>query len=110
MNFGSLVSIVTRVCDGQLGFNSQWGLGFCLLATMSRPVLGPTQPPIHLVLRALTLGVKQPGCEADCLPPSSIKVKNALSYISTPAVCLNGVRLILSMGNFTISQPYSVSY
>jgi len=46
---------------GVLGFNSLWGLGIFLFTTTSRMALGPTLPPIQWVLRALPLGVKQPG-------------------------------------------------
>jgi hypothetical protein len=46
--------------------------------------LGPAQPPIQGVPGALSLGVKQLGCEADHLPSSSAKVKNEWSYTSTP--------------------------
>jgi hypothetical protein len=53
--------------------------------------LGPTQPPIQWVLGALSLGVKQPGSEADHSPPSSAKVKNVWSYTPTPLICLHGV-------------------
>jgi hypothetical protein len=41
----SLVSIVTRVWVGQLGFNSWQGQGL-LLATMPTQIFGPTQPPV----------------------------------------------------------------
>jgi hypothetical protein len=58
-----------------LGFNSQWGLGIFLFTTASRMALGPTQPPIQWVLRALSLGVKQSGHEADHSQPSSAEVK-----------------------------------
>jgi hypothetical protein len=40
---------------------------FCL----SRPALGPTQPPIQWILVALNLGVKRSELEADHSPPSS---------------------------------------
>jgi hypothetical protein len=46
------------------GFESRQGLGIFLFTTVSRPALGPTQPPIQWVPKALTLGVKQPGREA----------------------------------------------
>jgi hypothetical protein len=39
--------------------------GFFLLATASRPVLGPTQPPFQWVPRPLTQWVKRPCCETD---------------------------------------------
>jgi hypothetical protein len=64
-----------------------------LLTTMSRVVLGPTQSPNHRVPGALSLGVKQLGCEADPSPQSSAKVENAWSYATTPPVCLNSVVL-----------------
>jgi len=41
-------------------------------------------------LRALSLGVEQLGCEAECLPPSSAEIKNAWSYTSI-SLCLNGM-------------------
>jgi hypothetical protein len=53
---------------GVLGFDSWWGLGIFLLITVSKLALGPTQPPIQWVLEALSLGVKQPGHEADHSP------------------------------------------
>jgi hypothetical protein len=34
-----------------------------------------------------------PGSEADHSPPSSVEVKNAWSYKSTPPICLHGVVL-----------------
>jgi hypothetical protein len=42
-----------------------------LFSTSSRPVLGPTQPPIPRVPGALSPGVKRPGCEADHSPPTN---------------------------------------
>jgi hypothetical protein len=39
-----------------------------LFFTTSRPVLGPTQPPIHRVPGALSLGVKRSGREAEIQP------------------------------------------
>jgi hypothetical protein len=52
------------------------GAGIFLLATVSRPPLGPTRPPIQWILGALSAGVKWPGHEADHSPPSSVEVKN----------------------------------
>jgi len=46
--------------------------------------LGPTQPPIQWLPGALSLAVKQLGCEADHSPPSSAGVKNAWSYTCIP--------------------------
>jgi len=52
--------------------------GFFLLATASRPALGPTHPPILWVLR-----VKRPGREANRSPSASVEVQNAWRYTST---------------------------
>jgi hypothetical protein len=88
------------------------GLGIFLFTTASRPVLGPTQPPIQLVRGALSLGVKRPGREADHSSPSSAEVKNAWSYTSTLPICLHGVVVCWSTGTnlpftFTLSDfPY----
>jgi hypothetical protein len=43
--------------------------------TMSRPALGPTQPPIQWVPGVLSMGVKRPGRGADHSPPSSAEVR-----------------------------------
>jgi len=80
----SLVSIVTRLWTGQLGLNSQQKQGIFLLATASRPLLGPTQPPIQWAPEAFPPGIKQPGHEAYHLPPASVKIKNAWSYTYIP--------------------------
>jgi hypothetical protein len=67
---------------GVLGFDSQWGLEIFLFATMSRMVLGPTQPPIQ---GALSLGVKWLRHEADNSPPSSAEVKECVElYLHSP--------------------------
>jgi hypothetical protein len=41
-----------------------------IFSTTSRPVLGPTQPPIHGVPGAVSLGVKRSGREAEIQPES----------------------------------------
>jgi hypothetical protein len=46
-----------------------------LFTTVSRIALGSTQHPIQWVPGALSLGVKQLGCEADHSPPSSAEVR-----------------------------------
>jgi hypothetical protein len=74
-------------------FDSPRGLGIFLFTAVSRPALGPTQPPIQWVTGALSVWVNWPGHEADHSPSSSAEVKNAWSYISTPITRLNGVVL-----------------
>jgi hypothetical protein len=54
-----------------------------LLSTVSRPALGPTQPPIQSVPGALSLRVKRPRREADHCP-SSTEVKNGGSIPPLP--------------------------
>jgi hypothetical protein len=51
--------------DGR-GSNPRRGKRF--FSTASRPVLGPTQPPIQWIPGALSPGVKRSGCEADRSP------------------------------------------
>jgi hypothetical protein len=55
-----------------------------LLSTSSRPVLGPTKPPIQRVSGALSPGVKRPGHKADHSLPTSAKGKNMWIYTVTP--------------------------
>jgi hypothetical protein len=65
--------------------DSRRGLEILLFTTASRPALGPTQRPIQWVPGALSLGVKQPGREADYSPPSSAEVKEWVElYLHSP--------------------------
>jgi hypothetical protein len=60
---------------------------------LSRPVLGPTQPPIQWIQRALSPGVKRPGHEAHNSPPTSAEGQEYVAlYIYTP-IRLHGVVL-----------------
>jgi hypothetical protein len=52
------------------GIESRWGRD---LPHLSRPTLGPTQPPVQWVL-GLSRGRKRPGRDADPSPPSSAEV------------------------------------
>jgi hypothetical protein len=54
-----------------------------LFSSLSRPALGPTQPPIQWVPRALSAGVKLKGRETDHSPPASSEVKKMWNYTST---------------------------
>jgi hypothetical protein len=60
-------------------------MGVFLYDTVSRPVLGPTQPPIQRIPGVLSLGVKRSGREADRLPPSSAEVNECVElYLHSP--------------------------
>jgi hypothetical protein len=65
----------------------------CIGRSVSRPALGPTQPPIQWVSGGSFLGVKRPGREADHPPPYSAELKNVWSYTSIPPLILHGVVL-----------------
>jgi hypothetical protein len=49
--------------------------------------------PIQWAMGAISLGVRQLGCEADHLPLSTAKVKNVGTILSLLQVCLHGVVL-----------------
>jgi hypothetical protein len=63
----SSVGIATRCGLDGLGIESRWGRDFL---HMSRPVLGPTQPPVKWV-PGFSPGLKRPGRDSD---PSSAEV------------------------------------
>jgi hypothetical protein len=60
------------------GLSPGGGWEFLSSPTKSRPVLGPTQPPIPWLPGALSLGLKRPGRGADHSPPSSAEVKECV--------------------------------
>jgi hypothetical protein len=68
---------ITGLRAGWSGVRVPVGATDFFLTPASRPVLGPTQPPIQWVPGVLSLEVKRPGREADHSPPSSAEVKNA---------------------------------
>jgi hypothetical protein len=74
----SRVSSGSIVSDyGRSGFDPQQGQRIFPLSSASRPVLGPTQPPVQWVPGVLSPGAKaQPGRDADHSPPSSAEVVN----------------------------------
>jgi hypothetical protein len=61
-----------------------------LFSAPSRPVLGPTHPPIKWVLEALSPGAKRAGREADHSPPTVAEVKNTWTYTSTSPYVFTG--------------------
>jgi hypothetical protein len=97
--FRVLLSIVTGVWyrsrDSAVGIASVYGLNDpgvgirvpvearIFSSRSSRPVLGPTQPPVQWVPGALSPGKKLPGREADHSPPTSADVKKTWIYTST---------------------------
>jgi hypothetical protein len=96
---------------GVLGFDSRRGLGIFLFTAVFRMALGLTQPPIQRVPGALSLGIMRPGRETDHSPPSSVEVKNAWNYTSTPqyvAWCLvkpSDNFTLLDGGEWSASRP-----
>jgi hypothetical protein len=82
MESGKLSGIALSYGLDDRGFESRQGLSIFFFTTAPRPVLGPTQPPKYWVPGAISLGVKQSGCEANHSPPSA-EVKNVWSYTYT---------------------------
>jgi hypothetical protein len=80
---GSSASIVTRLRAGQWGFDSWQGQRSFLFATASRPILGPTQPPMQWISGPVSPGIKRSGRGAEHLSPCSADIENAWSYTST---------------------------
>jgi hypothetical protein len=63
--------------DRAIGVRSPAGAKDFPLASVSRPPLGPTQPPVQWVPGVLSPGVKaRSGRDADHSPPSSAEVEN----------------------------------
>jgi len=92
---------VTRLRAGRPRPDSRQGQGYFPFGTASRPAL----EPIQWVRRALSLGVKQPGCAANHPSPNSAEIKNAWSYTSTPPMRFHGVVFSLKnhRDNFTFT-------
>jgi hypothetical protein len=66
-----------------------------------------SNPHIKWVPRAISLGVKRSGREANHSPPSTAEVKNTYSCTSTPPIRLHGVVLNLNKrrrDNFTFTS------
>ena len=68
---GSTVDIATGYGLDGPGIESRWGRDF---PHLSRPALGPTQPPVQWV-PGLSGGKERPGRDADPSPPTSAVVK-----------------------------------
>jgi hypothetical protein len=80
LGLGSSVGIaIDYGLDGP-GIESRWGRDFL---RMSRPALGPSQPPVKWV-PGLSRGQRRPGRGADHPLPPSAEIKIEYSYISAP--------------------------
>ena len=87
---GNSVGIATGYGLDDPGLESRWGRDF---PHLSRPALGPTQPPVQWV-PGLSRGKERPGRDADPTPPNSAVVKKEYSYTFTPP-----------MGRTTCTEP-----
>jgi hypothetical protein len=82
MNFLVPLKAVNESRGSSVGIESDCGLGdqgqrIFILASASRPALGPTQPPVQWVPGVLSPGVKRGrGVTLNTHPPSSAEVKN----------------------------------
>jgi hypothetical protein len=112
-------SSVGIALDYGLGYRGSWvrfpTLGI-FFSTASRTALGPTQPPIQWVPRALSLGDKRPGVKLTTHLHLVLRSKNEWSYISTPPIRLRKLIVFrqfflpfqnVSEGNFyTVETQY----
>jgi hypothetical protein len=80
-----------RLDDGDQGSIPGRGKRIFPLASVSRPALGPTPPPVQRVPGILFLGLKHwPGRDTDNSPQCSAEVKNE-GYTNSPHKCLHGM-------------------
>jgi len=79
---GSVVGIATGYGLDGPGIESQWGWDF---PHLSRPVLGPTQPPVQWVPGLFRGGKEWPGRDADPSPPySAVGHERVVVYLYSP--------------------------
>jgi hypothetical protein len=88
MSRDSVVGIAAAYWLNDRGVGVRVPVGSRIFATLSKPTLGSTQPPIQWVSEALSLAVKRPGRETGHLPPASAEVKKMWIYKSTPTYTL----------------------
>jgi hypothetical protein len=77
---------------------------FSLCHKHPKMALRSTQPPTQWIPGDLSVGVKEPGCEADRYPLSSAEVKSAWSYTSTPSYVFMAWCFIKTQGQFYLSS------
>jgi hypothetical protein len=95
-----------RLRAGGLGFNSRQ-----TNSAVSRPAVGPTQPPIQWVPVAPSPWVKLQRREADNSPPSSAEVKNGGSIPPLPHTSSRrSAQLLKYRENFTFTLPSVVGW
>jgi hypothetical protein len=87
----SEVTIVIHYRLDDLGSATRQEQEIFLFPTMTRLVLQTIQPLIQRKLGVISLGVKQPGREADHPSPSCAELKNMSAVIHLPPSCLNGM-------------------
>ena len=83
-NWDSTVLVATRLQAGQSRIGIPAGARDFLFSEVSRLSLATTLPHIQGLLGFL--GVSLLGHEVDCSPLSGVKVRNELSYASTPFI------------------------
>ena len=86
----SVVGITNRLWTGRSGAREPVESRDFLLASPSKPALGPTQP-LFSVYRGSFPGVKQLGREVKHSFPSSAEVKNEWSCTTMPPMCLHSL-------------------
>jgi hypothetical protein len=74
MKPGELFRYSDGLCARRPEFASRQGRRIFLYSTVSRPVLGPTQPLIQWVSGGSFPRAERPGCEADHSPPPIAEV------------------------------------
>jgi hypothetical protein len=85
-----------------------------LFSTVSRSVLGPTQPPTQWAPGAFSSGIKWPEREADHSRPTSVEVKKKREFIHplSHMPSLRSVLLVKQIDKFTLftlgNMPSSV--
>jgi hypothetical protein len=101
-----IITIIIKSRDSVVGIATGYGLdswgvrvrvpiGSRIFSTSSRPALGPTQPPIQWVPRAIFRGKKWLDREAHHSPPTSAEVKKTWMYTSSPSWCAFILLLLL---------------